>query len=59
MTKEQKAQEIQDLTERLSSVKNFYLTDIAGLNAVQTTALRRECFKANIKLSVVKNTMLA
>ena len=59
MTKEQKVQEIQDLTERLSSVKNLYLTDIAGLDAVQTTALRRACFNSNIKLSVVKNTLLA
>ena len=59
MTKEQKVQEIQDLTDRLSSVKNLYLTDIAGLDAVQTTALRRACFNSNIKLSVVKNTLLA
>ena len=59
MKKEQKVQEIQNLTEELSSVKNLYLTDIAGLDAVQTTALRRACFKANIKLSVVKNTLLA
>ena len=59
MTKEQKAQEIQDLTEDLSAVKNLYLTDINGLDALQTTALRRECFKANIRLSVVKNTLLA
>ena len=35
MTKEQKAQEIQDLTDKLSSVKNLYFTDIAGLDAVQ------------------------
>ena len=59
MTKEQKVQEIQDLTDRLSSVRNLYLTDIAGLDAVQTTALRRACFNSNIKLSVVKNTLLA
>ena len=59
MTKEQKVQEIQDLTDRLSSVKNLYLTDIAGLDAAQTTALRRACFNSNIKLSVVKNTLLA
>ena len=59
MKKEQKAQEIRNLTEELSSVKNLYLTDIAGLDSVQTTALRRACFKANIKLSVVKNTLLA
>ena len=59
MTKEQKAQEIQHLTEELSSLKNLYFTDIAGLDAVQTIALRRACFKANIRLSVVKNTLLA
>ena len=58
MTKEQKVQEIQDLTDKLSSVNNLYLTDIAGLDAVQTTALRRACFNSNIKLSVVKNTLL-
>ena len=34
------------------------MTDIAGLDAVQTTALRRACFNSNIKLSVVKNTLL-
>jgi len=59
MTREQKAQEIQVLTEELSSAKNLYLTDISGLDALQTFALRRACFKANIKLSVVKNTLLA
>ena len=59
MTKQEKIQEIEDLTTEISSVKNLYLTDIAGLDAVQTTALRRACFNANIKLSVVKNTLLA
>ncbi len=59
MTRAQKAQGIKDLTEDLSSVKSLYLTDITGLDAVQTTALRRACYKANIKLSVVKNTLLA
>ena len=59
MRKEQKVQKIQDLKDKLSSVKSLYLTDIAGLDAIQTLALRRACFKANIKLSVVKNTLLA
>ena len=59
MTKQEKIQEIEDLTTEISAVKNLYLTDIAGLDAVQTTALRRACFNANIKLSVVKNTLLA
>ena len=59
MTKQEKIQEIEDLTTDISAVKNLYLTDIAGLDAVQTSALRRACFNANIKLSVVKNTLLA
>ena len=59
MTKQEKIQEIEDLTTEISTVKNLYLTDIAGLDATQTTALRRACFNANIKLSVVKNTLLA
>ena len=59
MTKQEKIKEIEDLTTEISAVKNLYLTDIAGLDAVQTTALRRACFNANIKLSVVKNTLLA
>ena len=59
MTKQEKVQEIQDLTSEITSVKNLYLTDIAGLDAIKTTALRRACFNANIRLSVVKNTLLA
>ena len=38
---------------------NFYITDIAGLNAEQTSQLRRECFNNGIVLTVVKNTLLA
>ncbi|MCK5676909.1 MAG: 50S ribosomal protein L10, partial [Flavobacteriaceae bacterium] len=37
----------------------IYLADISGLNALQTSNLRRACFKANVNLSVVKNTLLA
>src|SRR5210317_895649 len=59
MTRQEKAEAIENLKEALAGVKNLYLADIAGLNAAQTSALRRACFKANIKLSVVKNTLLA
>ena len=59
MTREEKKQVIEDLTSELSEVKNFYLTDIAGLNSSETSALRRLCFKSNVKLSVVKNTLLS
>ncbi|WP_375239431.1 50S ribosomal protein L10 [Aurantibacter sp.] len=58
MTREEKSQVIKDLTVDLGSNANFYLADISGLNAVNTSNLRRACFKANVKLSVIKNTLL-
>ena len=58
MTKEEKSQVIEALTAELADSSNFYLTDISGLNALMTSNLRRACFKANVKLSVVKNTLL-
>ena len=58
MTREEKSQVIKELTAQLSENENIYLTDISGLNAGQTSALRRACFKANVRLSVVKNTLL-
>ena len=58
MTREEKSQVIEALTAELAQSSNFYLTDLSGLNAVMTSNLRRACFKANVKLSVVKNTLL-
>ena len=58
MTREQKSQVIEELTAQLADNTNVYLTDISGLNAVDTSRLRRACFKANVKLAVVKNTLL-
>lgn len=59
MTREEKSQVIEDLTGKLAENHVIYLADISGLNASDTSNLRRACFKANIKLSVVKNTLLA
>ena len=59
MTREEKSQVIQDLTGKLSDNPVIYLADISGLNATDTSNLRRACFKANVKLAVVKNTLLA
>ncbi|MFD0835448.1 50S ribosomal protein L10 [Mariniflexile aquimaris] len=58
MTREEKSQVIEDLTAELASNANIYLADISGLNALTTSELRRACFKANVKLAVVKNTLL-
>ena len=59
MKKELKGQIIESISAQLSEYPNFYITDIAGLNAGQTSKLRRECFEKGIKLSVVKNTLFA
>jgi large subunit ribosomal protein L10 len=59
MTREEKLQVIHDLTAVLAETNTLYLADISGLNAQTTTNLRRACFKANVQLSVVKNTLLA
>ena len=59
MTREDKSIAIQDLTAQLADTKVIYVADISGLNASTTSDLRRACFKAGIKLEVVKNTLLA
>ena len=58
MTREEKSQVIENLTTVLNDNNIIYLADISGLNAEHTSDLRRACFKQNVKLSVVKNTLL-
>jgi large subunit ribosomal protein L10 len=59
MTREEKSNAIEVLTAQLAGSNVVYLADISGLNADTTSSLRRACFKAGIKLEVVKNTLLA
>ena len=58
MKKEVKDTIIVELGKKLKEYPHFYLVDLAGLNAEATTKLRATCFKKEIKLSVVKNTLL-
>ena len=58
MKKEDKGIIIKQIADTLSQYNGFYLVETAGLDAEKTSALRRECFKADIKLMVVKNTLL-
>ena len=58
MKKELKDTIVVELGQKLKEYPHFYLVDIAGLNAEQTSDLRRKCFKNDIKLLVVKNTLL-
>jgi large subunit ribosomal protein L10 len=58
MTREEKSIAIEDLTAQLAGTNILYVADISGLNADATSNLRRACYKAGIKLAVVKNTLL-
>jgi large subunit ribosomal protein L10 len=58
MRREEKNAIIDSLAEKLKEYNYFYLTDTAKLNAADTSDLRRKCFENDIKLIVVKNTLL-
>jgi large subunit ribosomal protein L10 len=58
MRREEKNTIIDSLAEILKEYSHFYLTDTAQLNAADTSDLRRKCFENDIKLIVVKNTLL-
>ena len=58
MKKEEKNKIIKNLVEEITNSSHFYLTDTSGLNSNDSNFLRRKCFEKNIKLIVVKNTLL-
>ena len=58
MNKQEKNQMIEVLDGMLNDNNNFYLADISGLTAEENSALRRLCFKREVSLQVVKNTLL-
>lgn len=58
MKKEDKEILIAKLGEQINEYPHFYLVDVHGLNAEATSNLRRKCFGADIKMVVVKNTLL-
>jgi large subunit ribosomal protein L10 len=58
MNKEEKNQLIDVLDGMLNDNKNFYLADISGLTVEENSSLRRLCYKREVSLQVVKNTLL-
>ena len=58
MTKEDKNREIERLASLLESTNTVYIADIEGLNAQDSSNLRRLCFQREVSLAVVKNTLL-
>ncbi len=58
MKREEKNKIIDTLSDTINSTKHFYITDLSGLDAADTNMLRRKCFEKDIRLIVVKNTLL-
>ncbi len=58
MRKEDKSAIISQLAEIVKQYGHFYLVDTTAMDAAATSALRRKCFKAGIKMVVVKNSLL-
>lgn len=58
MRKEDKSTLINELVENINNHGHFYVTEAGGLNAEATSNLRRECFKKEVKMVMVKNTIL-
>lgn len=58
MTREEKDQIIEELTDRFKENSNFYLTDISELSSNDTADLRKLCYDDDITLRVVKNTLI-
>jgi large subunit ribosomal protein L10 len=58
MTKEQKIQLVQELTEQFKEYPNFYITDAGGMTVEEVNQLRGLCFKSDVKLRMVKNTLI-
>ena len=55
---EQKSQIVEELVKDLAEYSHVYITDISGFTVEMTNQLRRMCFRRDVKLKVVKNTLL-
>ncbi|WP_321334530.1 50S ribosomal protein L10 [uncultured Bacteroides sp.] len=58
MRKEDKNTIIEQITAIVKEYSHFYLIDMNAMNATKTSNLRRACYKEDVKLMVVKNTLL-
>ena len=58
MKKENKVKVIAQLGEVLKEYAHFYLVDVTAMDSASTNAMRAKCFKAGVKMLVVKNTLL-
>jgi large subunit ribosomal protein L10 len=58
MTREEKAQIIEELSEKFANNAHFYITDASGFSVAQVDSFRRLCYKSGIEYKVYKNTLI-
>ncbi|MFZ2905970.1 MAG: 50S ribosomal protein L10 [Cyclobacteriaceae bacterium] len=58
MTREEKAQIIEGLSQKFADNAHFYITDASGFTVEQINAFRRMCFKGGVEYNVYKNTLI-
>ncbi|SNT02957.1 LSU ribosomal protein L10P [Ekhidna lutea] len=58
MTRQDKAQLISDLTEKLKETDHFYIADTSGLTVAQINKFREMCFNKGVEYKLVKNTLI-
>jgi large subunit ribosomal protein L10 len=58
MNRQEKADRVQEIAEKLATSKGVYLADFTGLTVEKVSLLRREMRKAGVHVSVMKNTLL-
>ncbi len=58
MKKTDKSIVINDIAASVKEYSHFYVAEASGLSAEKSSNLRRECFKREIKMVMVKNTLL-
>lgn len=58
MTREEKSQIIEELSQKFAEHSHFYITDASGLTVQQVNAFRRLCFKKGLEYGVYKNTLI-
>lgn len=58
MTRQEKANIIDQLTEKFTNNSSFYITDASGLSVASINAFRRMCYEKGIEYNVYKNTLI-
>lgn len=58
MTREEKAQIIEELADKFANHNHFYITDATGFTVAQVNSFRRLCYKSGIEYRVYKNTLI-